>query len=179
MDNPSFEKCIVTDFNPIKTISSNIYENSFWKSVVSIYILLVKVLFVCLYVGISPQRKAQILKFLFMEELFHSIEDLWVGLRSLSGRSLNVLADSLAKVLRLRCATFWWRPYHIFGEDLMANSIFFCHFQQSNPWGQFPYCGSPLSFLLLPGRWSHRRVTSMKWAHHHHHPTLLSFFHQS
>lgn len=171
MNNPSFEKCIVTDFNPIKTISSNIYENSFWKSVVSIYILLVKVLFICLYVGISPHRNAQILKFSFMEELFHSTEDLWVGLRSLSGRSLNVLADSSKDFEVEMC--------HIFGEDLMANSIFFCHFQQTNPWGPLPKCGSPLSLLLLQGRWSHGRVTSMKWAHHHHHPMLLSFFHQS
>lgn len=65
-----------------------------------------KVLFIYLYVCISPQRKAQILEFSFMEELFLSIEDLWVGLRSLSGGEGLMCLQTLANVLRLRCATF-------------------------------------------------------------------------
>lgn len=78
----------------------------FEKSIKSTYILLVKVLFIYLYVGISPQRKAQILELSFMEELFLSIEDLWVGLRSLSGGEGLMCLQTLANFLRLRCATF-------------------------------------------------------------------------
>lgn len=56
------------------------------------------------------------------------------------GRRLNVLADASKRFEVELC--------HVFGEDLMVNSIFFCHFEQTNPWIPLPSCGSPLSLLL-------------------------------
>lgn len=86
-------------------------------------------------------------------------------------RRLNVLADASKRFEVEMC--------HVFGEDLMVNSIFFCHFEQTNPWIPLPSCASPLesSPTVLQGcvRLSHRMVAAVRWVHHHHHPTLLSF----
>lgn len=74
-----------------------------------------------------------------MEKLFLTIEDLQVGLKSFAGRRLNVIVNS-SKCFEVEMS-------HIFGEDLMASSIF-CHFQQTTPWTSLPHYGSPLSALL-------------------------------